>query len=374
MKLDEYLFSLSANFLKKIVIIICGFVLVGLILLLTIRIDVVVEANGEIIPKNYSVHYAKSNGEVVFTNFDNGKLVQSGELLMILDTNDVYQEIQILKNEILIKKKKLIEKRNIIKKDKLLLQNNAYDVNVELENMEIDYKLSLINFLPSLKANEINNINIDKFNPTEIKDNIVLRQKKNNMEKVKLKLENINLEQKELDERKKNLIVDEMEIENIFTKIEQKKSEIKKKYIYATCDGVITCENINDYKNKFFRTGDKILEVHNPEWEIKALIPEESLSKIEKNQLVDIQIKAYNHLEYQSFEGILIEISNRKNGNTLEGIPNNFYEAIVKITDEQIKHFDIRNRLNANLKIITYNDLILNVLMNKLQETGSTIF
>lgn len=375
MKLDNYLFALSKNLLLKVSICIGILVVVILILLFTIRMDVVVEAQGKLIPTNYSIVYSHCEGTIITQNFVDNQKIQRGELLFVFDTVDVKREIKILENDIKIAEDKLFSQNNEIEEDLTLQNNNKQNSLIDFKNEVLNYKLMIPNYVTTINSNELLEIDIDKYSPMEIKNNIILQQKKNNIQKIKNTIANIDLSISKLLRKKQESLISKMEIGNLYSKMEYLKKEYGEKFIYADCDGIITSENSNSYHNRYFRVGEPLLQIHNPVWEVVVQIPEKNMSKVEENQKVDVQINSFNFLEYSSFKGVLTSISNKNNSIAGgDNMKSNYYEGRIRLDDTSIQRLRLKKDLSVNVRIITYNDIIINVLKKELLEMGNNLF
>lgn len=370
---EKYLSLLPEVFLHEKtnygeVIIYSVFILILLIIfsLFFIEIDEVVKVQG-VIKTQTNISTIKNivSGKVLNINYFSGKIVKKNDLLFKIDDSNLVLKLNSEKE---LEKKYLKELK--INKDILNLLNNKINY---LDNYNEELYLRYNSYLT--KVNKIkkeieiaeNSYNDEKTKPENLITKNGLRDKKNNLEYLKLNLDEYKLNYKT------QIIQNIKEYENlcldINNSINNLKHEIEKTNVYAPVDGIVQelqNYNVGDF---IFSTQDVLKIVPSLKNSFKAQLYLNSIdvAKIKEGLNVKLRFPAYPFYE---FKGLTGKIENLESDTT--NLSNkNFYKIDCQFDDAELidkkgNVYELRSGLDIDARIVIEKKSIIKFLLSKL--------
>lgn len=370
---EKYLSLLPEVFLHEKtnygeVIIYSVFILILLIIfsLFFIEIDEVVKVQGVVKTQtNISTIKNVVSGKILNINYFPGKIVKKKDLLFKIDDSNLVLKLNSEKE---LEKK--YQKELKINKDILNLLNNKIN---HLDNYNEELCLRYNSYLT--KVNKIkkeieiaeNSYNDEKIKPERIITKNNLRDKKNNLEYLKL-----NLDEYELN-YKTQIIQNIKDYENlcldINNSINNLKLEIEKTNVYAPIDGIVQelqNYNVGDF---IFSAQDVLKIVPSLKNSFKAQLYLNSIdvSKIKEGLNVKLRFPAYPFYE---FKGLTGKIENLES-DTTNLSNNNFYKIDCQFDDAELidkngNIYELRSGLDIDARIVIEKKSIIKFLLSKL--------
>lgn len=370
---EKYLSLLPEVFLHEKtnygeVIIYSVFILILLIIfsLFFIEIDEVVKVQGVVKTQtNISTIKNVVSGKILNINYFPGKIVKKNDLLFKIDDSNLVLKLNSEKE---LEKKYLKELK--INKDILNLLNNKINY---LDNYNEELYLRYNSYLT--KVNKIkkeieiaeNSYNDEKIKPERIITKSSLRDKKNNLEYLKL-----NLDEYELN-YKTQIIQNIKDYENlcldINNSIKNLKLEIEKTNVYAPIDGIVQelqNYNVGDF---IFSAQDVLKIVPSLKNSFKAQLYLNSIDvpKIKEGLNVKLRFPAYPFYE---FKGLTGKIENLES-DTTNLSNNNFYKIDCQFDDAELidkngNVYELRSGLDIDARIVIEKKSIIKFLLSKL--------
>lgn len=370
---EKYLSLTSEIFLQKntrcgqIIIYTVFILLVAIcVSLFTIRIDEVVKVQG-VVKTQTNISTVKNivSGKVLNINYFSGKIVKKNDLLFKIDDSNLVLKLNSEKE---LEKKYLKELK--INKDILNLLNNKINY---LDNYNEELYLRYNSYLT--KVNKIkkeieiaeNTYNDEKTKPENLITKNGLRDKKNNLEYLKLNLDEYKLNYKT------QIIQNIKEYENlcldINNSINNLKHEIEKTNVYASVDGIVQelqNYNVGDF---IFSAQDVLKIVPSLKNSFKAQLYLNSIdvAKIKEGLNVKLRFPAYPFYE---FKGLTGKIENLESDTT--NLSNkNFYKIDcqfdeAELVDKKGKVYELRSGLDVDARIVIEKKSIIKFLLSKL--------
>ncbi len=370
---EKYLSLLPEVFLHEKtnygeVIIYSVFILNLLIIfsLFFIEIDEVVKVQGVVKTQtNISTIKNVVSGKILNINYFSGKIVKKNDLLFKIDDSNLVLKLNSEKE---LEKK--YQKELKINKDILnLLNNKIYVFDNYNEELCLRYNSYLTKVNKIKKEIEIaeNTYNDEKTKPERIITKNSLRDKKNNLEYLKL-----NLDEYELN-YKTQIIQNVKEYENlcldINNSINNLKLEIEKTNVYAPIDGVVQelqNYNVGDF---IFSAQDVLKIVPSLKNSFKAQLYLNSIDvpKIKEGLNVKLRFPAYPFYE---FKGLTGKIENLES-DTTNLSNNNFYKIDCQFDDAELidkngNVYELRSGLDIDARIVIEKKSIIKFLLSKL--------
>ncbi|MDD3627845.1 MAG: HlyD family efflux transporter periplasmic adaptor subunit [bacterium] len=195
----------------------------------------------------------------------------------------------------------------------------------------------------------------------------------------KIEILKIQLAVSENEFKKNKSEISKKEIKNIRDEIALNENKLRaiQDYINNDCfhiktlnapfDGIIySLINLSDYDTNSIKAGTKLLSIGDfSSWIIKVKIHETDIMNISEGFQTKIYLTALPYIEHGIFNGKIIKISPTPEI-TEKGT---YYETLISIEDQNFQKFieeeKIRPGLNANVKIILFEDKIIKIIFQK---------
>lgn len=379
-------------------ILIC-FLLLCLILLFTIRInDSILFRKGEIISRNPQLDLkAVFEGQLEKIYVQEGQKVNPGDTLMIVYNDRSTREYAIQKAQKDYLEKKLVSmqllagslgrKRNEIgvenrlnstKKgiDASAVANNIVSLTAQyklqqerleaaLERSKADsilYKKDMLSRMEYNAGRETTNNILTQLN--EIKSEIKKQQVQQDADvnEFAAKQHRLALTNIELEENHQSLTQSEIDVQNELAKTNENikllSRELSRQYLTATISGTVNFIYNAKQSSNLINKNDLLLSI-SPDrnnFYAKIVLPENNIQYIKPGMSANLEVDAYDHLEYGIIKGDVSYISPRKE--------NDRFYALVNLANTN--HFQLKSGYTISGKIITGRVILFRYLIKKL--------
>ena len=348
------------------VLLLISITLIAAVVVNWITIDLTIEGNGFLKPAKIFRIHSSETGILKDVYVQTGATVNKGDLLAVFDTLSVTNQIdknKLKKEELLLSKKELLEN---LPYEKKRIQNILKDAESSVLEADLLIREKLIEFYPGKKGDSIladykigNHISIDKAYIKKLKSDIALKNaqleaeknilKKFDIEKIDLKIKDLNNEIKYLETVQKN------------------------NKVYAGSNGIILTEEIDEMIGRTFNKGSLLFEISEiKNWNIDLQIPEMEIHNIAIGDSVKIEITALNlSNDKKLYGGTVSYVAMGKLNSDSEQIQQNSYKVTATLNksdfgDEEFKK--LRRGFTAKASIITESDTIMKLLIKHFKD------
>jgi len=249
------------------------------------EIDIVVTANGIVRPNEKErIIKNKIFGEVEKTNLEDGKKVQKGDILYVVNHNDLQLEKKFLDNE---SSKLSIENDNLLKLKKSINDSKNY-FSKDIEN-EMDYYYKYLKY-----ELDCENIRLQIYETeSKLNENTLKKYKIDTLVAINDSLKSIN---NKIDEIKKS-------IDNV-------RNGIEDCIVKAPIDGIVNV--IKEITNEeLVESGIEIATIipqDNSKYRIELFISNKDIAKVNEGNEIKYSFEALSYREYGQIKGKIMNI------------------------------------------------------------------
>jgi multidrug efflux pump subunit AcrA (membrane-fusion protein) len=379
--------------------ILFGFLLLGLILLFTVKInDTVSFTQGEIISQSPQLDLkAPFEAQLLKVYVHEGEKIKTGDTLMIVynDANakeytaqnanknfleKKLQSVQLLinasgkkKNEVGVENKLNTSDRDLNTENinnNIQLLNAQYKLqqqklNDALERNKADsvlYKKDMLSKLEYNAGKDLTNDIQESLNNTKAELQKQLTQKDANTNVFASKQHQLVLNNIELEENDQNLNQLQIDLQNELVKTNENlgflSRELSKQYLIATANGTVNFIYNAQQTSNLINKNDLLLSISpdKNDFYAKVVLPENNIQYVKQAMPAHLELDAYYHLEYGIIKGNVTYISTRKE--------NDKFYALIKLNNAN--RFQLKSGYNISGEIITGRLILVQYFIKRL--------
>lgn len=307
-----------------IIILVLALLITSVIWAAFAKTNIVVTAQGSIIPKgNLIAATTIYGGEVSEIYVEEGKEVKKGDLLLSIDSTKEQEDKELLEYEL----------------DILVAQKESYEKIKEYHNIQAE--------MDNEEENVIENYGIDV---TKYGDNVSAMETiiaEENLYELQLKEYNLAIsdsQNKKLAEAQReefiaqrdltilqNITSLEVKIKDTENNINENERIIEQKRLYANADGIITNLSVNTL-GQVVQSGTQVMYVipNDKELIFKAYVRSADIEGVEEGDKVSARVTALKDTDYSRIEGTVIRIEDA--AVNVDGL-GNVYQVDVRLDD-----------------------------------------
>lgn len=338
--------------------------LITLIVIFSVKIDVTINASGQLEPADLKTIYNPINGEIEKIFVKSGEAFKKGDLLVQLDTLKLFDQLDEMNRKLSMK---------MIDYEKL-----SSTIPYEKNRITFQAKKAEAQLLKA-KANLRQKIN-DFFTGTD-PDSLIRNYKKGthisldyalaDIITAETEIENLDLEKRVIDLKNYELQSFMLEIEQLKKTIQRQREYVNKAKLVAPYDGIMLTQNVENLEGSIVSEGSLLFEIGGDNfWKALLFVNEKDAYKIKIGDAVKIEVQAVKSDENDLIlEGNIVNISGEPLKDKLAQQSSGNYGVEVEIktakTNEHLKKF--KRGFSIEAKIIKECDLIINVLLKNIK-------
>lgn len=338
--------------------------LITLLVIITVKIDVTINASGQLEPANLKTIYNPINGEIEKIFVKSGEAFKKGDLLVRFDTLKLFDQLEETNRKLSMK---------MIDYEKL-----GKTIPYEKNRITFQTKKAEAQLLKA-KANLRQKIN-DFFTGTD-PDTLIRNYKKGthitldfalaDIISAETEIENLDSEKKAVDLKNYELQSMMLEIDQLKKTIQRQREYINNAKLIAPYDGIMLTQNIENLEGSIVSEGSLLFEIGGDNfWKALLFVNEKDAYKIKIGDVVKIEVQAVKSEEDDMLlQGNIVNISGEPLKDKLAGQSSGNYGVEVEIktanANEHLKKF--KRGFSIEAKIIKERDLIINVLLKNIK-------
>ncbi len=364
--LESYIGKVSTRS-KIIYWIIIGFVAFGMVILPLVHVDISVQARGFFqseIERQFI--YAPFQGKVVFTSVENGREVNKGDTLFIIDTETIKTQKEAVNNRILDNNAAIYDLEKLVLIESLNPRYTAEDFSTkryysEFSNMKRSLAIQFQKYQKSKTEHERNIVLHDQSIIPDIEFEKSLFAYKTDREGLnQILISCKSTWQADLMERKNDA-------GSLQADLERCMDELNNRVVLAPVTGEII-QSVDIQTGTFLVTNQKIAEI-SPRGRLVATcyLKPDDIGLIHTGQKVRLQVDAFNYNEWGFLNAEIIDISDDmivEDGSTayfrIRCIPEQTSLSLRNGTEAQIK-----KGMSFNSRIFVTRRSLFNLLFDK---------
>lgn len=338
--------------------------LITSLVIITVKIDVTINASGQLEPANLKTIYNPINGEIEKIFVKSGEAFKKGDLLARFDTLKLFDQLEETNRKLSMK---------MIDYEKL-----GKTIPYEKNRITFQTKKAEAQLLKA-KANLRQKIN-DFFTGTD-PDTLIRNYKKGthitldfalaDIISAEIEIENLDSEKKAVDLKNYELQSMMLEIDQLKKTIQRQREYINNAKLIAPYDGIMLTQNIENLEGSIVSEGSLLFEIGGDNfWKALLFVNEKDAYKIKIGDVVKIEVQAVKSEEDDMLlQGNIVNISGEplKDKLAQQSLGNYGVEVEIKTANanEHLKKF--KRGFSIEAKIIKERDLIINVLLKNIK-------
>ena len=358
-------FGIVRTFLWLILLLAGGMVALAGILSWHFGMDVTVEGQGIVEPRDRHQVKTMIGGIIKEVHVRSGQQVAAGDLLVTLDDTDWLTERQKIEADLGVNRSQQREVEQQIEQDRRIRSAEVVEARLNLDRVRIKLEQTVaeqtLYSTVALAPEGIARRRLKDLMPVRLA-NAALRQEKADLALAEERLrvvEGKRQELKTLEKRRERLEQDWARIQ----------SRLAQTRIAAPARGTVLARDLKRKVGDRIEAGEAILEVAGTDaWQAKVMVREMDLPQMETGQEARLYIDAFPHMEYKIFKGRVEEVPTTPLDIVLDGCA--VYSVRVSILDPVISEgkrvYSLANGMNAKAKVVVGRGRILHLFWRRL--------
>ena len=362
-------FGFVRSFLWLILLLAGGMVALAGLLSWHFGMDVTVEGQGIVEPRDRHQVKAVIAGIIKEVHVRSGQQVDAGDLLVTLDDADWRTELQKIDADLEVNRSQKREIEQQMEQDRRIRSAEVVEARLNLDRVRIQLEQIVaeqtLYSTVALAPEGLVRRPLQDLVPVRL-GNAALRQGKADLALAEQRLRGVEgrgQELRTLEKRRQKLQQDLARIQ----------SRLAQSRIAAPGTGTVLAGDLKRRVGDRIEAGEAILEVAGTDaWQARVMIKETDLPRIEPGQQVKLYIDAFPHMEYKIFEGMVEEVPTTPSEVAPDGCA--VYSLRVSILDPEVadghRVYSLAQGMNTRAKVVVTKGRILELLWKKLMREG----
>ena len=357
-------FGFVRSFLWLVLLVSGGMVALAGLLSWHFGMDVTVEGQGVVEPRERHQVKAVIGGIIKEVHVRSGQQVEAGDLLVTLDDADWRTELQKIEADLEVNGSQQREIAQQIAQDRRIRSAEVVEARLNLDRMKIQLEQIVaeqtLYSTVALAPEKIARRPLQDLVPVRLA-NAALRKGGADLALAEQRLGAVEgrvQELRTLEKRRKKL---EQDLARIQSRLAQSR-------IAAPGGGTVLARDLKRRVGDRIEAGQAILEVAETDaWQAKVMIEETDLPRIEQGQQARLYIDAFPHMEYKIFEGMVEEVPTTPSEIAPDGCA--VYSVRVAILDPDVSDeervYSLATGMNTQAKVVVDRGRILELLWKR---------
>jgi multidrug resistance efflux pump len=368
-KLPEIKSKYSSRLVSKVVsftfVIIASMFIITLIIATTVKINVTIDATGQLEPTNLVYVHSPLEGEIKKIYVKGGTSFLKDDLLVQFDSVKLNDQLEKLKNDLAMKKIDYEIKAESIPFEINQSEQQKKQAEAQLLKAKANLRDKMQSFFPG--------VNIDSFmNKYKKGTHIALDYALSDVISSEASIEGI--QPKETVTRLKDY-----ELKSLYLQIKQLEKNIERQYEYlsktkltAPFDGIVLTEDIKKLEGSYINEGASLFEISKTgSWKAYLSVGEKDAYELNVGDSVKIEVKAMRQADdYLLIPGKVTAVSAEQLQDKLGQTSSGLYRVDVAINNKDAEKYlnKFKRGFNIDAKIIKDSDKIINVAIKNIRK------
>ena len=362
-------FGFVRSFLWLILLLSGGMVALAGLLSWHFGMDVTVEGQGIVEPRDRHQVKAVISGIIEEVHARSGQQVDAGDPLVILDDADWLTELQKIEADLEVNRSQQREIEQQMDQDRRIRRAEVVEARLNLDRLRIQLERIVaeqtLYSTVALAPEGVARRPLQDLVPVRLA-NAALREGRADLTLAEQRL-------RAVEGRGQELLTLEKRREKLTRDMARIQSRLEQTRIAAPATGTVLAGDLKRRVGDRIEAGEAIMEVGGTDaWQAKVMVKETDLPRIEPGQEVRLYIDAFPHMEFKIFEGVVEEVPTTPSEVAPDGCA--VYSVRVAILDpvvsDEDRVYSLAKGMNAQAKIVVGGGRILELVWKKLMRKG----
>ena len=355
-----------------LVLILASLILAAILLLShTTGMQITVKAPGRVEPEIQHPVKSELDGLLTAVLVRQGQHIPQGAPVAHLDDRQWKAELEKINRELEVNQSRRVEIEQQIQREHSVLQAELEraDAQIRTAQLRLEQIREEYTVYFALYPSRATQTPVNQLLPVRLRE-ASLQLTEADRKKILQQLQTLDNRKQEIHTLEK--LRDKLEGERRFLRQQHSKT-----ILYSPASGTVLTPDLERRVGDPLRAGDTLLELAGPgAWQIRVLVRETDIARVQPGQTVRIYVNAFPHMEYGIFEGTVTSVPEQPTPESLN-TPEPLYPVKATVLDPIVsdgqKTYRLASGMSVEARILIEQGTVLSLLWKKLLRTTDNL-